>query len=360
MNFQIFSKAKERGQSMVEYATLLPPILLISFIVLVPLAEHANYIFCRMVYVMDPSEDKCDEWLERGGFDPETGQQNSDGSSYGEDECISMVYGSGSSICDTNPDCNTTAGLNSGIYWSDEDVESFVINAGQEYHIYESGYTDDGCYLVNIHLNRVEWQKVGTHEGCLDIDHTQVWNVPVCSEIEDEPTAEPTEEPTAEPTEEPTAEPTEDPGPEPTEEPTAEPTEEPTAEPTEEPTAEPTEEPTAEPTEEPTAEPTEEPTAEPTEVCVPWDNNDSLCEDNPDFCAYLPGLNYGTYWLSNPAYKIVLKTNKGYTVYSPGYTNDGCFIVNLTDSEVTWWRIGRRSKCGTVRSVQVWMLDFCD
>ncbi len=344
MNTQIFSKAKERGQSMVEYAALLPPILLISFIVLVPLAEHANYIFCRMVYVMNPSEDKCDEWLERGGFDPETGRDFSDGSSFGDDECISMVYGSGSSICDENENCHTTSGLNSGIYWSEEDIKSFVINAGQEYHIYESGYTDDGCYLVNIHLNRVEWQKVGTHEGCLDIDHTQVWNVPVCSEIEPAPTAEPTEEPTAEPTEEPTAEPTEDPGPAPTEEPTAEPTEEPTAE----------------PTEEPTAEPTEEPTPEPTEVCAPWDNNDSLCEDSPDVCSYLPGLNSGTYWPSNPVYKFVLKTNKGYSVYSPGYTNDGCFVVNVIDSKVTWMRIGRRSTCGSVKSVQVWMIDFCD
>ena len=50
-------RKSERGQALAEYMPLIPPILLLSVLILVPLSDSAGDIFCQMVNSMEP--EKC-------------------------------------------------------------------------------------------------------------------------------------------------------------------------------------------------------------------------------------------------------------------------------------------------------------
>jgi len=50
-------RLSERGQALAEYMPLIPPILLLSVLILVPLSDSAGDIFCQMVNSMEP--EKC-------------------------------------------------------------------------------------------------------------------------------------------------------------------------------------------------------------------------------------------------------------------------------------------------------------
>ena len=171
MNLRKMLKKSERGQALAEYAVLMPPVLLIGFMVLIPLASHSNYIFCKMVYALNPSVSTCEEWLEEDVFiDEETP----------EDECVVFNEEEGSSQCSQDDSCVELPGLNTGSFDSSADIESFIIKAGVDYHIYESGLTEDGCYMVNIDGPHVSWERYGSGPHCKDVSHAQVWNTPLC------------------------------------------------------------------------------------------------------------------------------------------------------------------------------------
>lgn len=89
-----------------------------------------------------------------------------------------LVYqDSGGSFCEQNDNCtHLDPGTNSGVYVEQNgDIDVLVIKAGVEYHIYETGMTDDGCYYVTIEDNIATWERVGTGPECQDISHLQMW-----------------------------------------------------------------------------------------------------------------------------------------------------------------------------------------
>ena len=173
MNLRKMLQKSERGQALAEYAVLIPPVLLISFMVLIPVASRANYIFCTMVYAMDPSVGQCDQWLgeEEEVVEDETPE---------EEECVVLQEEEGGSQCDQHENCDHLPGLNVGSYEASEDIDAFVIKAGKNYHVFETGLTDDGCYFVNIEGNQVSWERYGSGKHCKDVSHEQVWKVPLC------------------------------------------------------------------------------------------------------------------------------------------------------------------------------------
>ena len=172
MNIRRFLRNSERGQALTEYTVLFPPVLLISMMILIPVTERANYIFCRMVNALDPAV--CEAWLEEPAEEEEAapGPQ--------EEPCVTLQEEQGGSQCDQHADCTKLPGLNNGSFEASDFIDAFVIKAGKEYHIYATTTTDDGCYEVFLNENHVSWDKVGHGSGCKDISHNQVWKVPLC------------------------------------------------------------------------------------------------------------------------------------------------------------------------------------
>ena len=154
----------EKGQALSEYMPLIPPILLLSIVILIPLANSASNMFCMMVNAFDPAA--CEPVEDE--FVPE------------DDTCTYIDPDEGSSTCSQSDDCTELPGVNEGTYWHSTTIEAFIIKAGQDYHMYSSGITDDGCYYVEIFANYVEWTKVGGGPNCKDVSHAQTWEVPVC------------------------------------------------------------------------------------------------------------------------------------------------------------------------------------
>ena len=70
--------------------------------------------------------------------------------------------------------------MNAGTFTASSKIYNFVIKAGKQYNIFESGYTDDGCYQVNIDGSVVSWVKVGSGSTCKDVSHSQAWKKPLC------------------------------------------------------------------------------------------------------------------------------------------------------------------------------------
>ena len=172
MNLRKLLSKSERGQALAEYTVLIPPILLLTIMITIPLSTRMNYIFCRMLYAMDPSAGNCDQWLDQPVVEDETPLP--------DDDCVVFDQEEGASQCSQSDDCAELPGLNVGSYDASGDIESFVIKAGQDYHIYETGLTEDGCYYVEITGNHVSWELYGDEKICKDISNTQVWQVPLC------------------------------------------------------------------------------------------------------------------------------------------------------------------------------------
>jgi hypothetical protein len=292
-------KLSEKGQALAEYAPLIPPILLLSVVILIPLAENASNIFCQMVNAFDPAA--CQPVEEE---EEELVQE--------DDTCETVPFEQGASYCSQHDDCAELPGVNEGTYWSSGTIETFIIKAGQGYHLYESGVTDDGCYYVSIAANSVEWERIGSGPNCKDISHTQVWNVPVCqaSGGGDEP-------PVVEVT------------------------------PTEEVPL--TEE--ATPSEEAT--PTEE-------ACTTVDTSEGATDCNQsDDCTRLPGVDDGFYNHDADVEAIIIKAGRDYRLYESGVTDDGCLLVEINGNHIEWTRIGSGSDCKKVKHVQVWEVPVC-
>jgi hypothetical protein len=162
-------RRSERGQALAEYMPLFPPVLLLAILILMPVSQHAGYIYCRMVNALEPQ--MCEVVL---------GDELPDESTDPEDDCVVLQEEEGGSQCDQSEDCSLLPGINTGTFWASSKIEAFVIKAGQEYHIYTSGITDDGCYYVGLNNDMVSWDKVGTGPHCKDISHSQAWKVQLC------------------------------------------------------------------------------------------------------------------------------------------------------------------------------------
>lgn len=163
------TRRSERGQALAEYMPLIPPILLLSILILIPLAEHMGQIYCRMVNTLEP--EKC--LVEVADEDP---TPNPD-----EDPlCIPLQEEEGSAQCDQDDDCDVLPGVNMGSYDATGDIQTFIIKAGTSYYKYYAGESVDDCYTVNIADNHVDWERTGEGNDCKDISHTQSWQAYVC------------------------------------------------------------------------------------------------------------------------------------------------------------------------------------
>ena len=161
-------RRSERGQAITEYMPLFPPVLLLAVLILMPVSQHAGYIYCRMVNALEPQLCEAAPVEE-----PEETQEP-------DDPCVTLMEEEGGSQCDQADDCSLLPGINTGTFWASAKIEGFVIKAGQEYHIYTSGITDDGCYYVDLDNDRVSWDRIGSGPHCKDISHSQAWKTPLC------------------------------------------------------------------------------------------------------------------------------------------------------------------------------------
>jgi hypothetical protein len=94
--------------------------------------------------------------------------------------CVVLQEAEGGSQCDQSQDCTLLPGIKNGSYSAAQQVDSLVIKAGREYHIYQCGTTDDGCYHATIDGNTAIWDKVGGGRDCQDVSHLQSWYRPIC------------------------------------------------------------------------------------------------------------------------------------------------------------------------------------
>lgn len=161
-------RKSERGQALVEYMPLIPPVLLLSVLVLVPLAENSSDIFCRMVNALEP--EKCEV------ITVEEEEQ------LPEDDCVVFVESQGASQCEQSSDCSLFEFPGPSVWYPSEPVETVIIKAGTNYFKFYSPGSNDGCFDVVIETDRVEWELVGDEEDCQDISNVQAWETLVCVE----------------------------------------------------------------------------------------------------------------------------------------------------------------------------------
>lgn len=164
----------ERGQALAEYMPLLPPLLMLSVSLLLPLGQAAADALCQVTtpFAAQVCSLGADEDLEselEGKPDPE------------EKACITLQEELGAAQCDQHDQCSVLPGLNEAVFYGTKPVKSLVIKAGKDYHIFDSGLTDDGCYQVTLGPDeRVEWVKTGSGKNCKDVSHVQAWKELVC------------------------------------------------------------------------------------------------------------------------------------------------------------------------------------
>ena len=162
-------RKSERGQAFAEYMPLIPPVLLLSVLILVPLAENSSDIFCRMVNAMEP--ERCEViTVDEGEQLPEEEP----------DDCIPLQESEGASQCDQSSVCSLFEMPGPSVWYPSEPIETVVIKAGTDYFKFNSPGSDDGCYDVTIEDDRVEWELVGDEEECKEISHVQAWESLVC------------------------------------------------------------------------------------------------------------------------------------------------------------------------------------
>jgi hypothetical protein len=162
------TKKSERGQALAEYMPLIPPVLLLSVLILIPLAENSSDIFCRMVNAMEP------ETCEVITVDEEE--------ELPEDDCIIFHEIEGASQCDKSGVCTLFEMPGPSVWYPSEPIETVIIKAGTDYYKFNSPGSNDGCYNVAIEDDRIEWELIGDEEDCHDISNVQAWEALICVE----------------------------------------------------------------------------------------------------------------------------------------------------------------------------------
>jgi hypothetical protein len=175
-------KLRERGQAMIEYAVLIPPMLLMSVSIVTLIPPTGYGMICDLDQAFNGG--MCDNLTNPDGDQPSDGEDPAatpvpDDEEEG-DYCVWWTPATGASLCGQEDGCDELPGENVGYYMADEEIDTFVIKAGQDYFVYESGITADGCYDVHISGGSVSWWRVGEGKTCKDVSHLQVWQVPWC------------------------------------------------------------------------------------------------------------------------------------------------------------------------------------
>jgi hypothetical protein len=174
-------RLSERGQALAEYMPLIPPILLLSVLILVPLSDSAGDVYCQMVNAMEP--EKCQVASMEDGEDgplPRGGPGEQPPGEEPEDPCVELEESRGGSQCDHSSLCTLLPGSRHGVWSPSASITTVVIKAGQGYFSFDMPGSSDGCYQVSIQSDHVEWQKIGRGRGCQDISHVEAWEAQVC------------------------------------------------------------------------------------------------------------------------------------------------------------------------------------
>jgi Flp pilus assembly pilin Flp len=168
----------EKGQAFAEYFVLFPGSILMVLAGFSLLGGAVKDAYCDVVDVFSSgicrSVDITEESQDQG--EPEVDVTPTPTI----EACIVLLEEEGCSQCEQSSSCACLPGMNAGTYNGADDIDSLVIKAGQEYHIYQTGYTDDGCYHVTIDGDMASWERVGGGNSCQDVSHLQSWYTPIC------------------------------------------------------------------------------------------------------------------------------------------------------------------------------------
>jgi Flp pilus assembly pilin Flp len=169
----------ERGQAMAEYHVLIPGSILMVLAAFVLVAEPVKGMYCEAVGLFQNGicESSVAEAAEGEGGDdlPEPTPT---------EYCVPLAQEEGCAQCDQNDCTCLEPGTNEGEYTGSGPIGSLVIKAGQDYFIYQTTTTADGCYHVTIDGAWVSWVRVGHGANCKDISHLESWYTPVCVDPE--------------------------------------------------------------------------------------------------------------------------------------------------------------------------------
>lgn len=166
----------ESGQAMAEYHVLIPGSILMIWAAYVLLGGGLQDTYCSIVGIFRSGVCAVEaaEAPGEGTPEPEITPEPT------EEACVVLQTSQGCSQCDQSADCTCLSGVNNGSYTPSRPIQSLVIKAGQEYRVYQTGYTDDGCYHVTIDGSSANWTKVGGGKNCKDISHLQSWYRTIC------------------------------------------------------------------------------------------------------------------------------------------------------------------------------------
>lgn len=166
----MLKKSRERGQAMAEYQVLFPAGILLAGFMLPLIAFAGKQMYCEVVSAFDPNicivEDEIIDEVE-------------------EDSCTVYLNEAGSQ-CDQDEDCILIdVSINDATWFNhvaSDPLQSFLIKAGQDYFVFESGLTNDGCYMVDFAADgySVSWEKVGDGPDCQDVSHVEMWYKRIC------------------------------------------------------------------------------------------------------------------------------------------------------------------------------------
>jgi Flp pilus assembly pilin Flp len=165
----------EKGQAFAEYFVLIPGSILMVLAGYSLVGGPIKAAYCDAVDVF--SSGVCQSDVE--GVDQDWEEVEATPTPTME-ACVILQEEDGCSQCDQSTSCTCLPGTNAGAYSGVDEIDSFVIKAGKEYHIYQTGYTDDGCYHVTIDGDMALWEKVGGGNTCQDVSHLQTWYTPLC------------------------------------------------------------------------------------------------------------------------------------------------------------------------------------
>lgn len=170
-------KGREKGQALFEYNIMMTGVFVLAIAVMNSTGESLRDPFCKVADTLN--------WPACAELQPDWGEPASPAE---EEECHVLQESEGGSECEASPDCSVLPGVNAGEWDAPDDspIRSFVIKAGRDYHIYQSGITYDGCYQVwlgedaGLPADAVQWEKIGSGSQCQDVSHLQSWFIPLC------------------------------------------------------------------------------------------------------------------------------------------------------------------------------------
>jgi hypothetical protein len=165
---------EEGGQALAEYMVLFPGAIMLPIAMLFSLGPELRNSYCEVVGVF--SNGICA--VADADINPEDEPDLTPTPT--EEYCVVLTQEQGCSQCDqASPDCICLPGTNEGTYEADG-LKSLVIKAGKEYHIFYSGWTDDGCYYVQLEDTYAWWEKYEDGRDCQDVSHLEAWWLMIC------------------------------------------------------------------------------------------------------------------------------------------------------------------------------------